>query len=481
MLGKKKGRQENLFAPLRRPTRVSRELSSLKQVIDFEWLRKAAREKFAANGRPSIAPEVLGAMLLLGFWFEIPSDRELCEECEDRLSFREFIGLSDEDEVPVHSSLTHWRVRLGRAVFKQFLQETLQAAQRAGLSPGRCRMLDSTLVKAQADLQGDGRVDLDAAVHPDEFLDALGQWEETQLPGEEDKGVPTGPSARSRKRLASGKSMPINAHDVDARVLSHPNKKRDFYHKCHFEFDSKTHLVMNADAGHVFEPVKMVEFLARESYALDTVVADTGYFSLRTEQWLKERGIASYISVRDNSVCGRGFGLAAFHYRVSEDEYVCPEGKVLKRQGTSGKGERRYATARGACVGCALAEYCFQSGRARSRRQLTLAAGRELVEEAKRRHRSPRYHRLRRKRSVVCEGGISQMKRYSGLGGARWLGEDAMAIQALLCAGVHNLKKVLKHLAAEAVWRILRHMRALYDLLKGKIRPTKPIPGRIWS
>ena len=451
MIGRKKVVQENLFAPPRRETRVSKELRDLRQLVDFDWLREAVVGKFAVrDGRPSIAPEVMGAMLLLGFWFNIASDRELCEECEDRLSFREFMGLSSEDEIPVHSSLTHWRQRLGREVFEQFLKRTLVIAVSRKLVPGRCRVLDSTLVNAQAALGGPSTITVDPVVQADDYLAALGDWEEPVLPGpseDTDTVAPAasaGPSAKNRRKVRSKQGLLLNTHDIDARVLSHPSKKTAFYHRCHFEFDTKTSLVMAADAGHICEPNKMVEFLSRESYPVDTVMADTGYFSCPTQRWLLERGICSYISVRDNSVAGRGFGLDAFVYVSESDGYICPAGNRLSYQGTSRDGTKRYSTPRGGCVGCEYGAYCFQSGRVCGRRQLSVSPDREMVKAAQRRNRGHRYRRLKVKRSVICEGGISQMKRYAGLGRARWLGTDAMAIQALMSAVVYNLKKVLK-------------------------------------
>lgn len=54
-------RQESLFSPLRRETRVSKELAALKRVLDLSWFREAVADKFVLdNGRPSVSPEVLG-------------------------------------------------------------------------------------------------------------------------------------------------------------------------------------------------------------------------------------------------------------------------------------------------------------------------------------------------------------------------------------------------------------------------------------
>lgn len=449
MLGRKVGRQENLFSPVRRETKVSRELRDLKSVLDFGWFREAAREKFCEdNGRPSIVPETLAAMMLLGYWFNIVSDRELCEECEDRLSFREFMGISDEDSVPVHSSLTHWRQRLGREVFAGFIEKSIEAAIEVGLVPGRCRMFDSTLVKAQADLHGPSTLKLNPVEHANDYLDALGDWEDPQLPGKTEERANKGSGWQAQdngRKLRECKPIYVSSHDVEAKVLTRPNKKTDFYHKCHFEFDASSGLVMNADAEHVSETIKMAQFLENEERIVDTVAADTGYFTGESQQWLVERGITSYISVRDNDNSGgRVFGWSAFAYDSDRDEYICPAGERLRRFNRHIEGCARYRTVRGTCVGCEYQEYCFRAGKTGRQRDLKVSDNRMLMEEAKRRNLGWRYRRLKVRRAILCEGCIAHMKHYCGLYRARGIGEEAMAIQAAFAAAVLNLKKVLK-------------------------------------
>jgi IS5 family transposase len=448
LLGKRNAGQESLFSPVRRETRVSRELQALKKVLDLEWFREAVKDKFVLdNGRPSISPEVLASMMILGYWFNITSDRELCEECEDRLSFREFIGISDEEEVPVHSSLTHWRQRLGPEVFRGFLERSIEAAVKAGLKPGRCRMFDSTLVKAQADASGPSSVKLTLVEQANDYLEALGEWEDVQLPG--DGSVRNGGSGwraqEAKRKLREQVPIQLNTHDPEAKLLSHPNKKTDFYHKCHFEFDGSTGLVMNADAEHVADAVKMVEFLDSESYAVDTAVGDTGYFTGESQQWLADQHITSMISVRDNDNSGgRVFGLDAFAYDADRDEYICPAGERLHRFNEQSEGCARYRTRSGVCSECELREYCFRTGQCGKSRSLKVSAFREFIDKAKEQRSIWRYRRLRAKRAVVCEGGVGSMKCYGGLGRARGIGRESMAIQAIMAGAVKNFKKVLR-------------------------------------
>ena len=452
MLGKRKCRQESLFSPVRRETRVSRELIALKGVLDLGWFREAVADKFVLdNGRPSISPEVLGSMMVLGYWFNITSDRELCEECEDRLSFREFMGISDDEEVPVHSSLTHWRQRLGPEVFRGFLEKSIEAGVKAGLKPGRCRVFDSTLVKAAADVSGPSTVKLTPLEQANDYLEALGDWEDAQLP-EDDSGRKGGGSGwryqSNKRKLKEQTPICVNANDLDAKLLSYPNKKTDFYHKCHFEFDASSRLVMNADAEHVADAVKMVEFLDSERYPVDTAGGDKGYFTGPSQQWLADHEICSMISVLNNDTNGgRVFGLDAFSYDAESDEYVCPGGQRLHRFNRDRQGCARYTTRGGVCSECELREYCFRAGRCNKNRSLKVSIYRQLTDRRDPRM-LPRYWRLMVKRKTVCEGGFGSMKQYGGLGRARGKGREAMSIQASLAGAVYNLKKVLRFIAS---------------------------------
>lgn len=178
-------------------------------------------------------------------------------------------------------------------------------------------MLDSSLVKAQADASGPGSVKLTQVEQANDYLEALGEWDDPQLPDAicDRKGGSGWRTQENKRKLRDNTPIQLNTHDVDAKLLSHPNKKTDFYHKCHFEFDASSGLVMNADVGRVADAVKMVDFLSSEDYAVDTAVGDTGYFTGATQQWLVDHHIGSMISVRDNDNSGgRVFGFEAFAY-----------------------------------------------------------------------------------------------------------------------------------------------------------------------
>jgi transposase len=53
-------------------------------------LRRTLADHYSHTGRPSIDPELLIRMLVVGYCYGIRSERRLCEEVADRLTFRWF-------------------------------------------------------------------------------------------------------------------------------------------------------------------------------------------------------------------------------------------------------------------------------------------------------------------------------------------------------------------------------------------------------
>jgi transposase len=53
--------------------------------------------------RPSIDPELMIRLLVVGYCYGIRSERRLCDEAQLNLAYRWFCRLSLEDEAPNHS------------------------------------------------------------------------------------------------------------------------------------------------------------------------------------------------------------------------------------------------------------------------------------------------------------------------------------------------------------------------------------------
>src|SRR6516162_2558063 len=108
---------------------------------------------YAAEGRPSIAPERLLRALLLQAFYSIRSERQLMEQLHYNLLYRWFVGLGVDDRVWVPTVFTKNRDRLLEAeVARKFLAVLLAHRQVRALLSDDHFSVDGTQVQAWASM-----------------------------------------------------------------------------------------------------------------------------------------------------------------------------------------------------------------------------------------------------------------------------------------------------------------------------------------
>ena len=106
-------------------------LRQIDQFLDFTELRRHLKAYYSTTGRPSVDPELMMRMLIIGYCYGIRSERRLCEEVHFNLVYRWFCRLGLEGEVPDHSTFSknrHGRFRDSEAfrfVFEQVLSRCI--------------------------------------------------------------------------------------------------------------------------------------------------------------------------------------------------------------------------------------------------------------------------------------------------------------------------------------------------------------------
>src|ERR1700694_2114268 len=123
-------------------------LRQIDSILDFGFVREATASLYCQdNGRPSIDPELFIRICLITHLYNIPSDRQVCEEIQYNLAYRWFCRLAIEDSVPDHSSLTRIRDRLGESTFKNIFEHVVRLCMEKGLVSGEKVMIDGSLIK----------------------------------------------------------------------------------------------------------------------------------------------------------------------------------------------------------------------------------------------------------------------------------------------------------------------------------------------
>jgi transposase len=94
-------------------------LRSIDRFVELGDLRRELAPFYSTLGRPSVDPELIIRMLIVGYCFGIRSERRLCEEVHLNLAYRWFCRLGLDGQVLDHSTFSknrHGRFRLERSV-----------------------------------------------------------------------------------------------------------------------------------------------------------------------------------------------------------------------------------------------------------------------------------------------------------------------------------------------------------------------------
>src|SRR6266481_1202520 len=157
MMGDRQVQQDALFYEfsLERHVPEKHLLRAIDRFLDLKGVRAYLAPFYSDAGRPSIDPELLIRMLIVGYCFGIRSERRLCEEVHLNLAYRWFCRLGLDADVPDHSTFSknrHGRFRdsdLMRHLFETVLHRCIDE----GLVGGEDFAVDASLIKADASRQ----------------------------------------------------------------------------------------------------------------------------------------------------------------------------------------------------------------------------------------------------------------------------------------------------------------------------------------
>ena len=130
-------------------------LRAVDRCLDLSEFRQSLAESYSHTGRPSIDPELLARMLIIGYCYGIRSERRLCEEISINLAYRWFCRLGLKDKVPDHSSFSknrHGRFR-DHDAFRQLFDSVLRRCMAEGLVRGEGFATDASIIKTDVQRQ----------------------------------------------------------------------------------------------------------------------------------------------------------------------------------------------------------------------------------------------------------------------------------------------------------------------------------------
>ena len=317
------------------------------------------RDKLAAFyseiGRPSIDPELMIRMLIVGYCYGTRSERRLCEEVELHLAYRWFCRLDLDDKVPDHSTFSvnrHGRFRAGD-ILRQVFEAVVRACMDAGLVKGEGFAVDASVMEANASrYHGKTPDEIDWSV-PERQTRAAAEF----LAGLDDED----PDADRKPPKLISPSDPCSAWTAKA------NKRVQFGYGLNYLIDIENAVIVDVEAtpARTYDEVAatkaMIERTAKRlGLKPKRLAADTAYGTGKFLGWLIGARIAPHIPVWDKSSREDGtLARSDFHWDRRQGVYICPNGKVLHTTGTVHDGNTlRYRASKFDCEVCALKMQC---------------------------------------------------------------------------------------------------------------------------
>jgi len=443
MMGEPLGRQDRLFYEFDLEDVVPGDhlLRRIDAALDLSWLRGEMRPHYSHLGCPSVCPELMVRMLLVGYCYSIRSERRLCQEVKMNLAYRWFCGLGLEDKVPHHSTFSvnrHGRFRESDILRKVF-EEVVCGCMKAGLVGGEGFAVDASVIEADASrfqrVEG-AEVDWSdkqrASRPVQEYLTALESENPPINPDQEPKAMsPSDPCAawttRGRHKVMFGYSLNYLI-DMEGSVILDVEA-------------TPTRISKEVDATETMIERTEEQFALKPKYLAGDVAYGTGEML----GWLVDHKIDPHIPVWDKSERDDGtFMRTDFSYDKERDIYICPAGKTLKTTGRMSDGKTLYYRASKLdCDRCPFKmKCCPKSPGRRVSRDINEAARdytRALTET-----KAYRISRAERKKIETLFGEaksiLSMVRlRLRGLAGAR--------DEFLLTATVQNLKRLVDRTA----------------------------------
>lgn len=421
-------------------------LRRIDRLLDMGELRDALAPHYSRHGRPSIAPELLIRMALIGRLHGITSERRLCEEVRFNLAYRWFCRLPLGADVPHHSTFSknrHGRFR-DADIFRLLFEQTVRRCAAAGLVVSKDAAIDASFVAADASWQRKMREgDMAAPRLPRPVREWIA--DQASAPTQE-CGKPRGePAALSRTDPASAWS----ARTVRGRFGYAFNVLIDTPGGVAMEVEaSPARFAAEVDAGRAM----LARAGDRFDYRPKRVAADTAYGSAAFLAFVSNRGAVPHIPVLERSEQTKGmFSRETFTFDRERDCFTCPEGKVLKHRGFDHQtGVHVYHALFTDCRTCSFRGKCTNAPYRRVSR-MEDEDTRELVRAEM---RTPLFKRSMRLRRGV-ERLFADAKGKRGLGRLHLRGLRGAEEEFLIGAAIANLM-----LLARPADRVARSLRA---------------------
>ena len=420
---------------------TSHMLRSIDRFVDLGDMRAHLAPFYSSTGRPSVDPELLIRMLIVGYCFGIRSERRLCDEVHLNLAYRWFCRLGLDGPVPDHSTFSknrHGRFR-DSDLLRHVFDTVVRRCMAEGLVGGDGFAVDASLIKADANRQRG--VEGSRGLAPDMSSRAIDEYMAVLDDAAFGAATEVTPKFISP---ADPAARWTGAHGGQAFFAYSTNYLIDLDHAVIVDVEAST-AVRQAEVTAARTMIERTE----ERFGLypERLAGDTAYGSAEMLQWLvHERGIEPHVPVFDKSKRTDGsFSRDDFTYDHQGDVYFCPGDKMLICKGTVvNDNQLLYRASKYDCDTCSLKVRCCPKEPARRIPRSIYEGARDLARDIAKTDACQTSRRERKKVEML----FAHLKRILRLDRLRLRGPCGARNEFLLAATAQNLRKLAKLIPA---------------------------------
>jgi transposase len=435
--------QESLFYRFRIEDHVPADhlLRRIDWLLDFSAIRHELEVLYSHTGRPSVDPELMIRMLLIGYLYGIRSERRLVDEVHLNLAYRWFCHLGLEGRVPDRSTFSknrHGRFADGD-ILRRVFELVVDRCAAFGFVGGQAAAVDGSTIAADASrerkdqpeaMQKTWAAKEDIARPVRDYLDQLAA---------DAAEVHEGPQHKAPKYLSE--TDPQAAWSIK----DGPGR---FSYETNYLIDTDHGIIMDVEATparlsqEIVAAKKMLARTAdRHAFRPDALAADKSYGTGPFLAWLLTRNIAPHVRVLDRQhQTGGKYDLSHFTYDADHDRFTCLEGhEMTLRTADHVRRIKHYSAETANCKTCPIRKACTTA----PARTVMRHMDEDAWQTARDLSHTEKFAISRRKRKKV-EMLFAHLKRNLGFTRLRLRGLRGASDECILAATAQNLKRLAK-------------------------------------
>ncbi|MFN7436463.1 MAG: IS1182 family transposase, partial [Bacteroidota bacterium] len=454
----------------------------LDAALNLHFLYKATSKYYGSEGNESIDPVVFFKIILVGYFNNINSDRQLLRYCSNCLDVRLFLRYDIDEELPWFSTISRTRQLYGEEVFITLFKKILSLCVDKGMVRGKRQAIDSAFIKANASL--DSLIEKEITDDAQAYADELNEGSEEKIM-HEDKAKSTVTTEKKKQidqhhawKAEAYQDQPCNTNskkvdeqgnlirpkflsnythhsptDPDARISVKPGKARQLNYFGQVAVDDAHHVITGACADFADKRDSQCmanildltqENLADNNIALQEITADTGYSSGEVLKYLKEKNVDAYIPNFGQYIAHR----EGFIYNQEKDQYECQRGKKAilpckgERSDRKGYHKKTYRSSESVCKDCPLRVACC--GKSTKFKKIEDSIHKPLYDVMHKKMQTPYAKQMGRIRSKTVEPVLGTLLNFMNMKRVNTRGIRQANKHVIMAALAYNLKKYLR-------------------------------------